>query len=165
MNKYFESIPLQAPFFGGDLAGIDNFRDFSAADGINLKDMSDEQKAQLAQAAAATASLIANRRQNEYKQALKQHCGRKPLLKKGKNRQKWEDYKACAEKFAKTWAQRNKDVSQSMIDNTTRQFINDPDEESDDKIWGMPKPVVYVGGVLILGLAVWGIYKLATKGK
>lgn len=34
-----------------------------------------------------------------------------------------------------------------------------------DKIWGMPKPVVYVGGVLILGLAVWGIYKLATKGK
>lgn len=32
-----------------------------------------------------------------------------------------------------------------------------------DKIWGMPKAVVYIGGTVLAGLAIWGIVSLATR--
>ncbi len=127
---------------------------------VSTAQLTDEQKQQIAAAGAAAAAMIANRKQNEFKKALKNHCGRKPLLKKGKHRPKWDAWQKCANEFAKQY-QASRNMDSGMISKATDEVINEPDEAN--TILGMPQGVA-IGVFVILGaLAAWAAYKKFAK--
>jgi hypothetical protein len=59
------------------------------------------------------------------------------------------------------------ELDQSKLDEITKAGEEDAKNGGDDtdKIWGMNKYVVYTGGAILVGLALWGIVKLVSGGK
>lgn len=130
-----------------------DFKDYySGAEGKTQ--LTDEQKAQMAQVAVqGTALLISKlgeKKKNEYKQALLANCGRKPLI----GRKKRQAYFECVANYNKKVAE-----AERIANMPTASASN----VKEDKDW-YKNPIVIVGG--LTGLTLLGIFAFkAIKAK
>jgi hypothetical protein len=54
-------------------------------------------------------------------------------------------------------------LKQKQLGSPTGEDYTPHEPEDTSRIWGMPAPVVYIGGVVVGGLLIWGAVALATR--
>jgi hypothetical protein len=151
------------PFLGADFSNITGGSDFDenmfSAEGYSSNTgPSKEEIAAAAKAGLSVAELIAGRKRNEYKQALKNTCGVKPIGIGKAHQKKLADYNKCKSNFTTSQAKKNPEDEKII-----KESVSDTSSDAGAKILGM-KPIVF--GVVAIGVVALAYFGFrALKGK